>query len=192
MNSNHARLCPSPEWAEHLRTEVLPRLCLGADLGSRVLEIGPGPGAVTDWLRQRVTHLVAVEVDAEAADALRARFPDDSVEIVTGDGAALPYPDGSFDSVASCTMLHHVPDAKRQNAILAEALRVLRPGGVLIASDSIASTQLHDFHVGDTYCPIDPASLIARLQTIGFAEVNVYVGDWWSAQAWKAREEGAA
>jgi SAM-dependent methyltransferase len=80
---------------------------------------------------------------------------------------------------------HRVPDARTQNAILAEALRVLRPGGVLIASDSLASTKLHDFHVGDAYCPVDPASLITRLQTIGFAQVNVFVGHWWSAQAWK-------
>ena len=62
-------------------------------------------------------------------------------------------------------MLHHVPTTALQNKILAEAFRVLRPGGVLIASDSLASSGLHGFHEGDTYNPVEPASVISRLQT---------------------------
>ncbi len=45
MNSNHARLCPSPEWAEHIQNEILPEVTRGIDLGQDMLEIGPGPGA---------------------------------------------------------------------------------------------------------------------------------------------------
>ena len=41
MNSNHARVCPSPEWSEHMYHDVLPGLCAGLDLGTRMLEIGP-------------------------------------------------------------------------------------------------------------------------------------------------------
>jgi SAM-dependent methyltransferase len=73
-------------------------------------------------------------------------------------------------------MLHHVPTERQQNAILAEILRVLRPGGTLIASDSLASVQLHEFHVDDTYNPIEPSGLLPRLRTIGFDEVTVSVG----------------
>ncbi len=54
---------------------------------------------------------------------------------------------------------------------------MLRPGGVLAGSDSTATTQRHDFHVGDVYHPIEPASLLTRLQTIGFGTVMVRVGD---------------
>ena len=43
MNSNHARLCPSPEWAEHIQNEILPEVTCGIDLGQDMLEIGPGP-----------------------------------------------------------------------------------------------------------------------------------------------------
>lgn len=74
-------------------------------------------------------------------------------------------------------MLHHVPTARLQNAILAEVLRVLRPGGVLVASDSLPSDGLHGFHVDDTCNPIDPGSLIARLQAIGFDRITVVVED---------------
>jgi hypothetical protein len=45
--------------------------------------------------------------------------------------------------------------------------------GVLIGSDSLASADLHRFHVGDTYNPIDPASLLGRLQTLGFDKITV-------------------
>ena len=75
------------------------------------------------------------------------------------------------------TMLHHVPTAAMQNKILAEAFRVLRPGGVLIASDSIGGNGLHHFHEGDTYNPIEPGTIIVRLQTIGFGSLVVMVDD---------------
>jgi ubiquinone/menaquinone biosynthesis C-methylase UbiE len=185
-------LCPSPEWAAYLQENVLPRLCRDVELGGRLLEIGPGPGAGTDWLRHRVGSLTAIEIDPETADALRERFAGGNVEVVTGDAAKLPWPDESFDSVATFTMLHHVPTQQGQNTILGEALRVLRPGGVLVASDSLPGTELHEFHVDDTFNPIDPAGLITRLQTIGFGRLVVEVADRWTVQAFKPAPEPAA
>jgi SAM-dependent methyltransferase len=175
MNENHARLCPSPEWAAHLQQDILPFLTRDADLGADLLEIGPGPGAATDWLRHLVPRLTAVEIDADAAAKLAARFPGGNVEVVVGDATELAYPGESFDSVGSFTMLHHVPTSAGQNQILAEAFRVLRPGGVLIGSDSLASNDLHHFHVGDTYNPIEPSSVLSRLQTLGFDRITVVV-----------------
>jgi SAM-dependent methyltransferase len=177
MNEHHAKVCPSPEWQEHMQTVILPRLTQNCDLGEQMLEVGPGPGATTDWLRHRVKRLTAVEIESEAAGKLRARFAgDDRVVVLDGDATRLPFADDTFDSAGSFTMLHHVPTERQQNAVLAEILRVLRPGGVLIASDSLASTQLHEFHVDDVYNPIDPAGLLPRLRTIGFDEVTVSVG----------------
>jgi SAM-dependent methyltransferase len=175
MNDNHARLCPSPEWAQHIQHEILPMLTRDVDLGDRMLEIGPGPGAATDWLRYQVGKLTAVEIDPAAAQSLAGRYSGTNVEIATGSAAELDFPDGSFDSAGSFTMLHHVPTVALQNKILAEAFRVLRPGGVLIGSDSLASDGLHEFHAGDTYNPIEPASLLTRLQTIGFSPITVIV-----------------
>jgi protein-L-isoaspartate O-methyltransferase len=109
INSNHQRLCGSPEWAAQLQETVLSRLCGTVELGDRLLEIGPGPGAATDWLRHRVASLVAIEIDPLAAEALRERFAGSNVDIVTGDATRLPWPDRSFDAVATFTMLHHVP-----------------------------------------------------------------------------------
>ncbi len=176
MNENHGRLLGSPEWAAYLHDEVLPAAVGGTDLGEDMLEIGPGPGAATAWLRQRVRRLVALDVSEEAVSALRERFPEPDVSVAAGDATALGYPDESFDSVGTFTMLHHIPTRRMQDAILAEALRVLRPGGTLVGSDSLASDELHRFHEGDTYNPVEPASLLPRLQTLGFAEVSITVG----------------
>jgi len=177
MNSNHARLCSSPEWAEHIQNDILPEVTSGVDLGQDMLEIGPGPGAATEWLRERVQSLTVVEVDEEAAGKLTQRYADSNVHVVIGTATELGYPDASFDSVGSFTMLHHVPTLALQNKILAEAFRVLRPGGVLIGSDSLPSNDLHHFHADDTYNPIEPAALLTRLQTIGFQRIAVVV-DW--------------
>jgi SAM-dependent methyltransferase len=177
MNENHAKVCSSAEWAEHIQTEILPELTSGIELGGQMLEIGPGPGAATEWLRHRVASLIAVEVEEAAALRLKERYAGTNVEIVTGSGAELGYPDESFDFVGTFTMLHHVPTTAMQNKILAEALRVLRPGGVLIGSDSLASNDLHHFHADDTYNPVEPASLLTRLQTLGFDKITIIV-DW--------------
>jgi ubiquinone/menaquinone biosynthesis C-methylase UbiE len=175
MNENHARVCTSPEWAEHLQNDILSVLTRDIDLGKEMLEIGPGPGAATEWLRHKVARLTAVEIDETAAAELASRYAETNVEIVVGSATELGYPDDTFDSAGCFTMLHHVPTVALQNKIFAEAFRVLRPGGVLIGSDSLASTGLHDFHEGDTYNPVEPASLLPRLQTLGFGKITITV-----------------
>jgi SAM-dependent methyltransferase len=177
MNSNHAKLCPSPEWAQYLQRDILPSLADQVELGERMLEIGPGPGAATDWLRHKVSRLTVLEVDPEAAAKLSANYAGTNVEVAVGDATASGYPDATFDSIGSFTMLHHVPTAALQNKILAEAHRLLKPGGVFIASDSLASNDLHHFHVDDTYNPIEPATALVRLQVAGFDKITVIVDD---------------
>jgi ubiquinone/menaquinone biosynthesis C-methylase UbiE len=188
MNEHHARVCPSPEWAEYLHTQVLPKLTDHNDLGDHLVEVGPGPGASTDWLRHRVERLTAVEIDPSAAQALRQRFAGGNVEVVDADATHLPFPDGTFSSAGCFTMLHHVPTDRLQNQLLAELLRVLRPGGVLIGSDGLPSSALHEFHVDDVYNPVEPAGLLTRLRTLGFDEVTVSAGERLLFWARKAKE----
>ena len=70
-------------------------------------------------------------------------------------------------------MLHHVPTIELQDRLFAEVARVLRPGAALVASDSLASEELAGHHEDDTYNPVDPASLPARLAAAGFTDVDV-------------------
>ena len=172
-----------------MESEVLKPVTAGLDLGNEMLEIGPGPGAATRWLRHRVQRLVALELDPDAAGRLAAELAHTNVSIQVGDATQVPYPDESFDSVGCFTMLHHLPTAQAQFRTLCEAFRVLRPGGVLVGADSLASQGLHEFHEGDTYNPIDPARLLVFLQAAGFSHVMVSAADSLLFTGGKAREE---
>jgi len=70
-------------------------------------------------------------------------------------------------------MLHHVPTVELQDRLFAEVARVLRPGAALVASDSMASEELEAHHEGDTYNPVDPSTLPARLSAAGFERIEV-------------------
>ncbi len=175
MNEEHGKLCASPEWAEHLQVDVLSPLLTGVQLGAQMIEVGPGPGASTQWLRHRVDRLVAAEADPAAAAALAERFADTNVQVVPVDAATLPFDDGVFDAAGAFTMLHHVHTREQQQRVLTELVRVLRPGGVLVGSDSLASEDLRRFHDGDTYNPIPPGELLAWLQELGCQPITITV-----------------
>ena len=173
MNEAHNELCSSPGWAEYLRTEVLPLVLGGIDLGHGMLEVGPGFGLATDVLRLRVADLTAVEIDPALAGGLSRRLAGTNVTVVQADGTHLPFEAGRFSSAASFTMLHHVPSASKQDALLAELARVLRPGGVLIGADSLDDAEFREFHEDDVCVPVDPTELPSRLERSGFSDVNV-------------------
>jgi SAM-dependent methyltransferase len=173
MNWFHRQVCRSGRWRRRLERELLPWALQGVELGDDVLEIGPGPGLTTDLLRGRTQRLTALEVDATAAAALQNRLNGASVRVVHGDGAGMPFADGSFSGVVSFTMLHHVPTAELQDRLLTEARRVLRPGGVFAGFDGVGSFLFRLIHLGDTYNPVHPDTLGRRLQAAGFADVAV-------------------
>jgi ubiquinone/menaquinone biosynthesis C-methylase UbiE len=173
MNERHLKICASAEWAETVKTEILPWAVGARDLGNDVLEVGPGPGLTTDLLRQQVNKLTAVEVDASLAAALAARMAGSNVDVVHADATVLPFDARRFSAATCFTMLHHVPSAAQQDQLLSELRRVLRPGGVLVGVDSIDNPDWRELHAGDTCVPVDPEALAARLVAAGFVDVDV-------------------
>jgi SAM-dependent methyltransferase len=169
--------CLSDVWREMLEELILPQALEDVDLGDDVLEIGPGPGFTTDVLRERTARLTAVEIDPVLAEPLATRLAGTNVEVVHGDATALDLPSDRFSGAASFNMLHHVPTDDTQDALFGELARVLRPGGTLVAVDSIHSDDLHAFHEGDTYHPIDPDALPGRLAAAGFTGVAIRTYD---------------
>ena len=173
MNKAH-EMCGSDEWRKAMREVILPWALNGTDLGDDVLEVGPGYGATTDVLGTLTPRLRSVEIDGDLAAKLQERFADSaSVEIINGDATQLDFGDETFTGAACFTMLHHVPTVELQDRLFAEVARVLQPGAALVASDSLGSDDLAGAHEGDTYNPVDPASLPQRLTTAGFADVQV-------------------
>ncbi|MET9647024.1 class I SAM-dependent methyltransferase [Streptomyces syringium] len=175
MNRFHRHLCRSRMWARAIENELLPWALEDVRLGPDTLEIGPGYGATTRVLVRQVPHLSVVEIDAASVDGLRREFGG-RAEVLHGDGAALPLPDARFDSVACFTMLHHVPSPDRQDALFAEAYRVLRPGGEFVGCDALTGWGFRLVHLGDTCVPVPPDTLAGRLRTAGFADPEVTVG----------------
>lgn len=166
MNLMHRRLCSSAGWAQRVAL-WLPHDLTEIDLGDDVLEVGPGYGATTAVLVGRVPQLTAVEVDEGSATRLGEQYRGRAT-IVHGDGTALPFEDGRFSAVVCFTMLHHVPSPGLQDALFAEACRVVRPGGLFHGVDSQPSLRFRVLHVGDTMVVVDPATLSARLTAAGF------------------------
>lgn len=186
MNDEHLTFCASDEWREIVRGRILPWALTDIDLGPDVIEVGAGPGVTTDELRLGVERLTAVELDVDLAAALRARLAGTNVEVVQADATALPHDGDRFSGAVSFTMLHHVPTVELQDRLFAELARVLAPAGVLVLSDSVGSDELRAFHAGDTYNPVDPTTLPARLANAGFSAIDVHANEFgWMAHARK-------
>lgn len=105
------------------------RRALVEDAAGEVLEIGAGTGLNLPFYRA-ASRVVAIEPnpgmrERAQASARRAKVP---VEVMPGDALRLGFPDASFDTVVFSLVLCTVPDPARA---LAEARRVLRPGGTL-------------------------------------------------------------
>jgi len=186
VNEGH-RFCDSPEWRTAVRDEIIPWALRDIDLGDDVLEIGPGYGATTEVFARLLPRLTSVEIDPVLATQLQTRYAGTAVEVVLGDATDLAFPDGRFSGAVCFSMLHHVPSKELQDRLFAEAARVLRRNAPIVALDGLESDAVRAFHEGDTYQPVDPDTLPARLRTAGFADVEVRVGDYgWTALARRA------
>jgi ubiquinone/menaquinone biosynthesis C-methylase UbiE len=172
MNRLHRWLCRSEGWRSTV-AERLPWVIGDTDLGPDVLEIGPGPGLTTDLLRVSVPRLTALEIDAKLASSLSSRLKGSNVQVIEGDATLMPFRDSEFSGAVSFTMLHHVPSQKLQNRILAEVLRVLKPGGFFVGCDSLQNWRMRIIHIGDTLVPVNPDIFSVRLQSVGFEAIEV-------------------
>jgi SAM-dependent methyltransferase len=93
----------------------------------QVLEVGGGPGELAERMQRELgADVTFVDISPRMVELARAR----GVDARVGDVQALPFADGTFDTVVAAWMLYHVPNI---GLGLAEIARVLRPGGALIA-----------------------------------------------------------
>jgi ubiquinone/menaquinone biosynthesis C-methylase UbiE len=173
MNAVHRGICGSKYWRTIVEKRLVPWALEGLELGTDVLEIGPGPGVTTECLRTLVPDLTCIEIDGGYAASLSRRMAGERLRVVCGDGTAIPLPDANFDAVVCFTMLHHVASIALQDRLLAEAARVLRPGGVFAGVDSLSSRLFRLLHLFDTMVVIDPAIFPNRLRAAGFENIRV-------------------
>jgi ubiquinone/menaquinone biosynthesis C-methylase UbiE len=103
----------------------------------KLLEVGCGTGF---WLRQFVhwrmppANVTAVELLPERASEARSLLPAD-VQIIDGNGTALPFQDASFDIVLQSVVFSSILDSEVKEQVAREMMRVLRPGGLILWYD---------------------------------------------------------
>ena len=112
--------------------ESLTRGLLGLlDLG-RVLDIASGDGGVAELVAPHAEHVTCVDHSAQLVATGSERLAHlDNVRFVRGDMHALPFEDAGFDHALLMTSLSFT---RRPAEVLAEAARVLRPGGALVGT----------------------------------------------------------
>ncbi|MEU6711639.1 class I SAM-dependent methyltransferase [Nonomuraea sp. NPDC046802] len=101
-------------------------VCELVPAGGTLLDIACGTGLVSRELAGRGLRVLGVDTSQGMA-----RIAADRVDVVLGDGRALPVRDGAFDAVTVIWLLHLLDDAR---PVIAEAARVLRPGGLFVTT----------------------------------------------------------
>jgi SAM-dependent methyltransferase len=104
--------------------------------GRDVVDVGCGDGALVRRLAGLGARVTGVEVDPVVVAAAQAREPVAGEHYVHGTGQALGLGDDSADVVVFMQSLHHVPSAAMDDA-LAEAARVVRPGGAVYVQEPL-------------------------------------------------------
>jgi len=105
---------------------------------SSVLDLGTGTAQIPlELCRQApAARIVAVDLAesmlALARQNIASAGRSGQIEVVRTDAKRLPFPESSFSAVMSNSIVHHIPEPR---SVLAEAVRVVRPGGLLFFRD---------------------------------------------------------
>ncbi len=154
--------------------DIIVRLA-GPQSGDLVLDVSTGAGHTALALAAHVRRVVAADITPEmlaVARRLAAVRSSTNVELCQADVRALPFMAGSFDLVTCRTAAHHYP---RLDEALREFARVLRPGGRLVVSDTVAP----DDEVADRF-----------INAVEALRDPTHVRDW-SLAEWRAAFAGA-
>jgi ubiquinone/menaquinone biosynthesis C-methylase UbiE len=98
--------------------------------GGLVLDVGCGPGVMTQELLDRGCRFCGVDPSSKMIEIARSRFTEDErTRFVQGDASRLEFADNAFDAVLCMGVIDSVPDGR---LAVQEMVRVLKPGGTLI------------------------------------------------------------
>ena len=160
------------QW-DKLRAELFGRsFHLSALLGLldptwTVGDLGCGTGQIAEALAPWVERVIAVDESAAMLQAARRRVRGlTNVEVRRGNLEALPIPDAALDALTCVLVLHHLPAPE---LALAEAARVLRPGGRLLLTDMLPHDRdAYRQQMGHVWLGFSEAEIVRLLTEAGF------------------------
>jgi SAM-dependent methyltransferase len=106
------------------------------EAGGKYLDVGCGNGAAPIHIARTFgLDVTGIDVDPEQIEAAQARGQGiDNARFMTVGGTQLPFSEGEFDIIFTNKVTHHIPNWQD---VVAEMVRVLKPGGYLIYSDFV-------------------------------------------------------
>jgi SAM-dependent methyltransferase len=115
--------------AEKTLKQKIKQLLTQLPPAHRILDVGCGPSS---WLWQLGLHPIGLDLSF----TYTVTFSHCGEIAITGSANALPFRNGSFDSVWSIGLLHHLPDDLARQAV-SEMVRICRPGGYIVIFDAV-------------------------------------------------------
>jgi ubiquinone/menaquinone biosynthesis C-methylase UbiE len=134
-------------------------------------DLGCGAGQVAAALAPFVARVVAVDASPQMLQAARRRLRGlDNIDLRRGDLEALPIDDARLDAATLMLVLHHVPEPARA---LAEASRVLKPGGRLLVVDMLPhDRESYRQQMGHVWLGFSGEHIERMLRECGFGQVR--------------------
>lgn len=146
---------------------------IGPLSGLHVLDAGSGNGGISITFAERGAIVDGVDIESDLVDIARAEAVavGSSATFTLYDGTTLPFPDSSFDSALSVSVIEHVD---KPIQYLSEILRVLKPRGVLYLAfpNKLYPKETHTGLWGLSYLPLVLARVYVRLMHRNPLEAN--------------------
>lgn len=154
---SHAEIVARSPGFQHLRDRIIDLAEIRPD--DCVIDVGAGTGLLSLESARRGARVWAVDISPSMCEYLRtkSRSGGHDIDVAVASAVSLPIVDEFADAVISNYCFHHLDDAGKLQA-LAEAMRVLRPGGRLVFGDMMFTLNPRD--------PRDRAVLEAKVRAM--------------------------
>jgi SAM-dependent methyltransferase len=166
---------PFRELPAHSTEQSIRRLKDSAGIGpeDRVLDVACGPGLLACAFARDARHVTGIDLTPamiDQAESLQRGNRLENLSWAVGDVAALPYPDASFSVVFTRYSFHHLLDPK---AVLAEMVRVARPGGRVVVVDVYTTSRVQ----AEAYDRVEKLRDPSHVRALGLDELTRMVQD---------------